>query len=195
MKKITKEQIFYYIYGILHSEEYRDKFKNNLDKELPRIPAVRSFEDFISFSKSGKKLADMHVEYENMEPYKLTIEENNLNIKKADKNLFYRVEKMKFIGKGENLDKSKIQYNKNIVIKDIPIEAYNYKINAKSAIELVMERQCVKIDSDTGIQDDANDYANLTMKNPAYPLELLQKVINVSIQTLKIIKALPTLKI
>jgi predicted helicase len=195
MKKITKEQIFYYIYGILHSEEYRDKFKNNLDKELPRIPAVRSFEDFMSFSKSGKKLADIHVEYENMEPYKLTIEENNLNIKKADKNLFYRVEKMKFIGKGENLDKSKIQYNKNIVIKDIPIEAYNYKINAKSAIESVMERQCVKIDSDTGIQDDANDYANLTMKNPAYPLELLQKVINVSVQTLKIIKALPTLKI
>jgi predicted helicase len=140
-------------------------------------------------------LSDIHLNYEDLENYKITIEENNLNLKKTNKKLFYKVEKMKFLGKGKDLDISKIQYNKNILIKDIPVEAYKYRINAKPAIEWVMERQSVRVDSETGFENDANDYANETINNPAYSLELLQKVINVSLRTLKIIKDLPELKI
>jgi len=194
-KKISKEDLFYYIYAVLHSEHYREKYKNNFDKELPRIPAVKSYDDFIQFYKIGRMLSDIHLNYENQENYKITIEENNLNLKKTNKKLFYKVERMKFLGKGKDLDISKIQYNKNILIKDIPIEAYKYRINAKPAIEWVMDRQSIRVDSETGFENDANDYANETMKNPAYPLELLQKIINVSVQTLKFIKELPTLKI
>ena len=88
-----------------------------------------------------------------------------------------------------------VVYNKNITIKNIPTEAFEYKLNGKPALELVMERQCVKTDKASGIVNDANDYANETMNNPAYPLELFQRVITVSLETMKIVKSLPKLDI
>ena len=99
---------------------------------------------------------------------------------------------MKFAKKG---DKSSVIYNKNITIENIPLEAFEYVVNGKSALEWVMERQCVKTDKASGIVNDANDYANETMNNPAYPLELFQRVITVSLETMKIVKSLPKLDI
>ena len=88
-----------------------------------------------------------------------------------------------------------VVYNKNLTIEGIPKEAFEYKINGKSALEWVMERQSVKTDKASGIVNDANDYANETMNNPAYPLELFQRVITVSLDTMKIVKSLPKLDI
>ena len=99
---------------------------------------------------------------------------------------------MKFAKKGL---KSTVIYNKNITIQNIPLEAYDYIINGRSALEWVMDRQCVKTDKASGIISDANDYANETMKNPAYPLELFQRVITVSLETMKIVNSLPNLDI
>ena len=99
---------------------------------------------------------------------------------------------MKFAKKG---DKSTVIYNTNITIENIPLKAYEYVVNGKSALEWVMERQGVKTDKASGIINDANDYANETMKNPAYPLELFQRVITVSLETIKIVKSLPKLDI
>ena len=99
---------------------------------------------------------------------------------------------MKFAKKG---DKSTVIYNKNITIENIPLEAYEYVVNGKPALEWVMDRQCVKTDKASGIVNDANDYANETMNNPAYPLELFQRVITVSLETMKIVKSLPKLDI
>ena len=108
---------------------------------------------------------------------------------------YYRVEKMKFGGKRPNQDKTTVVYNPKITITGIPLEAYDYVVNGKPALEWVVERQCVKTDKDSGIVNDANDWAIETMKNPKYPLELFLRVITVSLETMKIVKALPRLDI
>jgi len=192
-KTFKKEDLFYYIYGLLHSTDYRERFQNNLSKELPRIPAVKRFEDFMTFSKAGRKLGDLHVNYETVKPYPVSFKEGDLRLADtSDPKSFYRVKKMKFANKQ---DKTIVIYNNNITIQNIPIEAYEYVVNAKSALAWVMERQCVKTDKASGIVNDANDYANETMNNPAYPLELFQRVITVSLETMKIVRSLPKLDI
>lgn len=195
-ESFSKEDLFYYVYGLLHSTEYRDRFANNLSKELPRIPAVKRFEDFVAFSKAGRKLSKFHVDYESVDPYQVSFKEGDLRlVSSGDPKAFYRVEKMKFAGKRPNLDKTTVIYNNNITMQNVPLEAYDYVVNGKPALEWVMERQCVSTDKKTGITNDANDYANETMNNPAYPLELFQRVITVSLETMKIVRGLPKLDI
>ena len=192
-KQFNKDDLFYYIYGLLHSLDYRERFQNNLSKELPRIPAVKSFNDFKLFSEVGRKLSELHVNYESVEPFPVNLKQGDLRLADTSNPLsFYRVEKMKFPKK---TDKSVVFYNKNITMEGIPLEAYEYVVNGRSALEWVMERQGVKTDKASGIVNDPNDYANETMSNPAYPFELFQRVITVSLETMKIVKSLPKLKI
>ncbi|WP_396584142.1 DEAD/DEAH box helicase [Bartonella grahamii] len=195
-KTIIKEDIFYYVYGLLHSEDYRARYADNLSKELPRIPCVKSAEDFWKFVTAGRELGHLHVNYETVEPYPVTFKKGNpkqTEISNPEK--FYYVTEMKFAKAGKEKDKSTVIYNSNIIMTDIPKEAYEYIVNGKSALEWVMERQCVKTDKKSGIVNDANRYAVETVGNPAYPLELFQKVITVSLETIKIIKNLPKLEI
>ncbi|MBJ9706408.1 DEAD/DEAH box helicase [Acinetobacter baumannii] len=190
-EQISKEDIFYYTYGLLHSEEYRERYADNLTKELPRIPCVKKAEDFWAFSKAGRELAHWHLNYETIEPYKATLDTGSTPYSQLTAEDFY-VEKMKFAKKGE---KGTVVYNKHITIKDIPLEAYEYVVNGKPALEWVMERQGVSTHKDSGIVNDANDWAIETMNNAAYPLELFLRVITVSLETMKIVKALPKLDI
>lgn len=195
-KNFTKEDFFYYIYGLLHSPEYRERFQNNLTKKIPRIPAVKKFEDFMAFSEAGRKLGDLHVNYETVDPYSVTIKEGDLNLAHiSDPVQFYRVKKMKFAGKRGSQDKTTVIYNNNITMMDIPLDAYEYVVNGKPALDWVMERQVVKTEKASGIVNDANDYANETLNKPAYPLELFQRVITVSLETMKIVRSLPKLDI
>jgi predicted helicase len=196
-EQISKEDIFYYVYGLLHSQEYRDRYADNLSKELPRIPCVKTPEGFWGFSKAGRDLAEIHLNYEAVEPYKATVEEKG---DKSDRQAYYRVEKMKHPkvkndeGKSVN-DLTRVIYNPRITVSDIPVEAYDYVVNGKPAIEWVIERQCVKTDKDSGIVNDANDWANETMNDPRYPLDLLLRVITVSLKTNEIVASLPALDI
>lgn len=190
---ISKEDIFYYIYGLLHSEEYRTKYADNLSKQLPRIPCVKKATDFWAFTEAGRKLGDLHVNYEEVEPYAVDFLNMDMFTKLKDED--YRVEKMKFGKKGKEKDKSTIIYNNKITLMNIPLEAYDYVVNGKPAIEWVMERQGVKTDKASGIVNDANLYATETVGDAAYPLKLLQRVITVSLETMKIVNNLPTLEI
>ena len=182
-KLITKEDLFYYIYGILHSEKYKLKYADNLTKALPRIPRIDKLENFKKFEEAGRKLAKLHIDYENVAMYPVSYVKDIAGLKDKD---FY-VTKMKFLNKG---DKSKIVYNSNITIENIPLEAYEYVVNGKAAIEWVMDRQDVSVHKDSNIENNANDWAIETMDNPRYPLELLLRIITVSIETVKIIKTL-----
>ncbi|MEF3996647.1 type ISP restriction/modification enzyme, partial [Escherichia coli] len=188
---ISKEDIFYYVYGLLSSRDYLSRYADNLAKELPRIPRVKKLEDFWSFSKAGRELAELHVNYETVEPYKADIDTGSLSYSQLGKDDFY-VEKMKFAKKGE---KDTVIYNNKIRIKNIPTEAYDYVVNGKPALEWVMERQGVSTHKDSGIVNDANDWAVETMNNPRYPLELFLRIITVSLETQKIVNSLPKLDI
>ena len=189
-EKISKEDIFYYVYGLLHSTEYRDRYADNLCKELPRIPCVKTADGFWGFSKAGRQLADLHLNYETVEPYPLKIQSAG-NLTDSD----YRVEKMKYGKSGKDKDLTTLYYNDKITLTGIPLKAYDYVVNGKPALDWVVERQCVKTDKSTGIVSDANDWAVQTMDNPRYPLELFQRVVTVSLETTKIVNALPKLDI
>lgn len=188
---ISKEDIFYYVYGLLHSEDYRTRYADNLIKELPRIPCVKKADDFWAFSKAGRDLAHWHLNYETVEPYKAKLDLGNKSLKHLEDKDFY-VTKMKFPKKDQ---KDTVVYNNSITIREIPLEAYDYVVNGKSALEWVMERQGVSTHKDSGIVNDANDWAIETMGDARYPLDLFLRVITVSLETMKIVRSLPKLDI
>lgn len=182
-KNVTKEDIFYYVYGFLHSKEYRETFANDLKKMLPRLPLVESVKDFWAFSKAGRRLAELHLNYEAVVPYpdaKVT----------GDDGKFYTVDKLRFPKKDQ---KDTIIYNSKITVTNIPAKAYGYVVNGKSAIEWIMERYQVKTNEDSGITNDPNDWST-EHNQPRYILDLLLSIINVSVQTVDIVNALPKVK-
>ena len=198
-EKITKEDLFYYIYGLLHSPDYRTRYADNLSKELPRIPAVKTVADFRAFSQAGRDLAHWHLDYENVAMYPgVTLDTGKTPVNQL-KSSDYRVIKMKFAknkdATGKSVaDKTTVIYNERITIRNIPLEAYEYVVNGKPALEWVMERQSVTTDKDSGIENDANLWATETMGNAKYPLELFLRVITVSLETMKIVNTLPALR-
>lgn len=197
--EITKEDIFYYVYGLLHCEEYLERYSDNLNKQLPKIPRVKSVDDFKQFVQAGRDLADLHLNYETVDLYTgVKIVSSNNEIAVNDKKVIggeapvFYVTKMKFAKKD---DKSRVIFNEHLTIENIPLEAYDYTVNGKSALEWVMERQGVKADKKSGIVNDANDWANEVRNNPRYPLELFLRVLTVSLETQKIVNSLPKLVI
>jgi len=195
---ITKEDLFYYIYGLLHSPDYRSRYADNLSKELPRIPAVKTFADFRAFSQAGRDLAHWHLEYETVACHAGVVVEEGKMADAATGDRRYRVTKMKFgktkdaRGKSVN-DKTTVIYNEFITLKNIPLAAYDYIVNGKPALEWVMERQSVTTDKDSGITNDANLWATETMGNTKYPLELFLRVVTVGLETMKVVNGLPKL--
>ena len=207
-RNITKEMIFYYVYGLLHSKDYRERFAADLKKSLPRIPIVESLDDFMDFYKAGKELADLHLNYETVAPYPDVIVHGDRQVPLTVKrdpatggyiqapandgayDYFRVVDKMRFKSKQ---DKSTIIYNGNITIENIPQKAYEYIVNGKSAIEWIVERYCVSQDKKSLIKNDANDWAREHHK-PRYILDLLLSIINVSVQTVDIVNSLPKLE-
>ena len=187
--KVTKEDIFYYVYGILHSPAYRKAFAVDLKKMLPRLPLVDNRDDFRAFSAAGRALAELHLNYETIEPYKdakVTLAPNG--------SINYRVEKMRFGKNGKEVDKSTIIYNNQITISKIPLKAYDYVLNGKSAIDWIMERYAVTTDNKSGIRNDPNDWA-AEHNDEKYILNLLLRIITVSLETCKIVASLPKLKL
>lgn len=182
-KNVDKESIFYYVYGLLHSQDYRLMFMNDLKKLLPRIPMVNDVRDFWRLSNAGRELADLHINYEEVPPCK------GVAVSGEDTE-FYYVDKMRFPKKGQN---DTILYNSKITISNIPSDAYKYMINGKSAIEWIMERYQIKTNKTNGITNDPNDWAK-EVGNPRYILDLLLSIINVSVQTVNIVNELPKVK-
>ena len=208
---IAKEDIFYYVYGLLHSPEYRGRYANNLSRELPRIPCVKTADDFWAFSQAGRDLAHWHLNYETVDLHPATLEASGTSTQAKAKSLGisdsgmkpkeiearYHVTKMKHpkVNNARGMDPTTIIYNDHIIVKNIPEEAYEYVINGKSAIEWVIERQCIKADNASSIINDSNNWAIETMENPKYPLELLLRIIAVSLKTNEIVSNLPNLEI
>jgi predicted helicase len=189
-KNVTKEDVFYYVYGFLHSPEYRETFANDLKKMLPRLPLVEDVRDFWAFSKAGRQLAELHLNYETVPAYEGVNLTPALSKGEGAEAGQYRVTKMRFPKKDQ---KDTIIYNGIFTIENIPAKAYEYVVNGKSAIEWIMERYQVTVHKDSGIKNDPNDWSN-EVGNPSYIFDLLLSVINVSVQTVDIVEGLPKVR-
>lgn len=195
-KDVIKEDIFYYVYGVLHSPEYRTRFAADLKKMLPRIPLTKEAKDFRAFSDAGRALAKWHLNYETVPTWPVQEIHDQLPLDEWD---LYRVQKMTFArptpeqkAAGAKWDKTRIVYNSHVMISKIPLEAYDYVVNGKPAIEWVMERYQVTRDKDSGIVNDPNDWCK-EHNQPRYIIDLVARVVRVSVETMKSVNGLPAL--
>ena len=222
-KTITKEHIFYYVYGLLHSPQYRERFADDLKKSLPRIPIVDNVQDFMAFYKAGKELVDLHLNYEQginipaTEQGAVAYSEMSAQAQRTlgvivtgdidiwqdewteETYQYFAVEKMRFAKvRDENgrliADKTHIIYNSHLTIENIPLKAYEYIVNGKSALDWIMERYAVTIDKASQIKNDPNDWSR-EHEQPRYILDLLLSVMILSCQTVNVVSTLPKLKI
>ena len=194
--KITKDDIFFYVYGLLHSPDYRETYAADLKKSLPRIPLV---EDLWPFVKAGRDLSELHLGYESVTPYPLD-GLDTLPLPGTDPYDFYRVEKMAFAKvrdpetKKLVADRSTVKYNSQITLSGIPEEAYRYQLGSRSAVEWIIDRYQVKTDKASGIVNDPNDWSK-EVSDPRYIIDLLARIVTVSLETMSIVDALPPLAI
>ena len=173
---ITKWDIFYYTYGLLHHRDYRERYQENLKRDLPHIPFT---EDFWTFANAGARLADLHVNYESQPEY------DKLNpIETPGMQVDLSVERMKF-----SKDKIRLKYNAFLTLEDIPTEAFDYRLGNRSALEWVVDQYRVKVDKQSGIVNDPN-----RAEDPEYILRLIGQIITVSLETIDIVGELPVLK-
>lgn len=187
--EVEKEDIFYYVYGVLHSREYRARFASDLKKMLPRIPFTRETADFWKFSQAGRDLAEWHLNYETVEPWPVEEYSPGLSL---DPDKDFLVQKMTFGRKDKQVDKTTIHYNSRVSLVGIPLEAYDYVVNGKPALEWIMERYQITVDKESGIRNDPNDWSR-EHNQPRYIIELLRRIVRVSIETMKIVNGLPAL--
>ena len=183
---LNLDDTFAYVYGVLNSKEYQEKYANDLKKDFARIPIVKNKERYVEV---GQKLMDLHLNYEEVPVY------DGVGITTAE-NPSYKVSKMRFAkkrdekGKSVN-DLSTIIFNSDITISNIPEKTYEYVVNGRSAIEWIMDQYQVKTDKKSGITDDPNDYSD----DEKYIFNLLLRIINVSIQTVELINSLPKFEV
>ena len=187
---VTKDHIFAYVYGILHSPDYRTRYANDLAMLLPRIPEVSTAEAFSAFSEAGKKLLDLHIGYEEANPYPL---EERLSENAPDELHRYRVQKMRWGGTSKAPDQSMIIYNEWITMAGIPDEAHEYAAGPRSALAWLIDRYRVTTDKASGIVNDPNDWAT-EHGQPRYLLDLVKRIVTVSLETMAIVKSLPPLE-
>ncbi|BCV18466.1 DNA damage-inducible protein [Atopobiaceae bacterium P1] len=182
---ITKEDVFFYVYGVLHSREYRTRFANNLKKELPRIPLAA---DFRAFEEAGRKLGELHVNYESVEPWPVEEVGSSENPGRTEKMAWGKV-RDKETGKLVK-DFTVLKVSDSLTLRGIPERAQEYVVNGKSALGWLVDRYKVTTDKKSGIVNDPNLYAP---DNPRYIVDLVESVITVSLETLDIVDSLPPL--
>ena len=187
---VTKDQIFTYVYGILHSPDYRARYSGDLALLLARIPEVSTARAFREFSESGQKLLDLHIGYEEAKPYPL---EERLSEKAPGELDRYRVQKMRWGGTSKAPDLSTIIYNDWITLAGIPDEAHEYAVGPRSALAWLIDRYRVTTDKTSGIVNDPNDWAT-EQGEPRYILDLVKRIVTVSLETMKVVKSLPPLE-
>lgn len=186
-RPVDRDAIFYYVYGVLHSSRFREAYEDNLVKERPRIPLPENDAQFGTFSEAGRKLADLHLNYESIEPYPLEEVHTRTDLKPHD---LYRVTKMRFPkGQGVKDRPTSIIFNDYITLNGVPDEAWDYMLSGKAALYWIIDRYKFTKDKESGIENDPNEFS----EDPRYIIDLVKRIVTVSIETLRIVRALPEL--
>ena len=186
---MTKDDVFAYVYGVLHSPEYRERYADDLAMMLPRIPEAASAGAFRGFAEAGRLLLDLHIGYEEAAPYPLR-EEWRPGAPEGDAR--WRVEKMRWAGKHGGPDRSAIVVSEWLTLSGIPDEAHGYVVGPRSALEWLIDRYRVRTDKASGIADDPNDWG-LERGEPSYIPDLVKRIVTVSAETMRIVGGLPPL--
>lgn len=186
--QVSKDDIFHYVYGVLHSQQYREVFAADLKRMLPRIPLAASSADFQAFVDAGRALADLHVNYETVDPYPLHESTHPLDVDEWE---LYRVTKMRWEDK---TTRKAIIYNGYLTLSDIPAAVHEYRLGSRSGLEWLIDRYQVKTDKASGIVNDPNDWCR-EHDDPRYIVDLVKRVTRVSVETMDIVRSLPELPI
>ena len=186
--QVSKDDIFHYVYGVLHSQQYREVFAADLKRMLPRIPLAASSADFQAFVDAGRTLADLHVNYETVDPYPLHEFTHPLDVDEWE---LYRVTKMRWEDK---TTRKAIIYNGYLTLSDIPAAVHEYRLGSRSGLEWLIDRYQVKTDKASGIVNDPNDWCR-EHDDPRYIVDLVKRVTRVSVETMDIVRSLPELPI
>ncbi len=189
--EISEDDLFYYAYGVLHSQQWREKFADDLAKTAARIPMAATTDDLRAFATAGRELAELHVNYETVEPYPLL--ESHGPGWNSDAPNAYRVEKMAYAGPSRNPDRTAIVCNAHITLSGIPQQAHEYRLGSRSALYWLIDRYQVRTDGKSGITNDPNDWAT-EHGQPRYIIDLVKRVTAVSVRTVEIVRNLPYLR-
>ena len=189
--EIGEDDLFYYAYGMLHSQQWREKFADDLSKSHARIPMAASADDFRAFAAAGRELSDLHVNYESIEPHPL-LESYGPGWNPEAPNA-YRVERMAYAGPARSPDKTAIICNARITLSGIPPEAHEYRLGSRSALDWLIERYRITTDAKSGITNDPNHWA-AEHGNPRYIIDMVKCVTAVSVRTVQIVRNLPYMR-
>ena len=208
--EVTKDDVFYYVYALLHSPEYRTRYGADLKKSLPHIPLVASREDFVAFTTAGRGLADLHLDYESVKPTPLSLvvdgQDVPWDLRETISPSLLHVEKMRYArvrrdGKLEN-DKTSIVYNEHVTISGIPAQAQDYLLGSRSGLDWLLDRYRVSTHKASGIVNDPNDWmaegaggGPTASAQPHYLLDLIARITTVSVRTQQIVTSLPPLDV
>ncbi|PKY96030.1 damage-inducible protein [Actinomyces naeslundii] len=208
--EVTKDDVFYYVYALLHSPEYRTRYGADLKKSLPHIPLVASREDFVAFTTAGRGLADLHLDYESVKPTPLSLAVDSQDVpwdlRETISPSLLQVEKMRYArvrrdGRLED-DKTSIVYNDHVTISGIPAQAQDYLLGSRSGLDWLLERYRVSTHKASGIVNDPNDWmaegaggGPTASAQPRYLLDLIARITTVSVRTQEIVTSLPSLEV
>ena len=208
--EVTKDDVFYYVYALLHSPEYRTRYGADLKKSLPHILLVASREDFVAFTTAGRGLADLHLDYESVEPTQLSLVIDGENVpwdlRETISPSLLHVEKMRYArvrrdGRLED-DKTSIVYNEHVTVSDIPTRAQDYLLGSRSGLDWLLDRYRVSTHKASGIVNDPNDWmaeggggGPTASAQPHYLLDLIARITTVSVRTQQIVTSLPPLDV
>ena len=185
IKKITKDEIFNYVYGILHVPSYREQFANDLSKMIPRIPYAP---DFLAFAEAGRLLANLHLNYETGEQYP------DLKVEPVSPSLLWEPEPKHFLLTkramrfADRETKTTLIINAHVCLSGIPEEAHRYVVNGRTPLEWFIDRYKIKQDRDSGIINDPNGW----FENPRDLITAIERIVHVSVESTKIIENLPS---
>lgn len=208
--EVTKDDVFYYVYALLHSPEYRTRYGADLKKSLPHIPLVASREDFVAFTTAGRGLADLHLDYESVEPTPLRLDvdgkEVPWDLRETISPSLLHMEKMRYArvrqdGRLQD-DKTSIVYNEHVTISGIPTQAQDYLLGSRSGLDWLLDRYRVSTHKASGIVNDPNDWmaegagvGPSASAQPRYLLDLIARITTVSVRTQEIVNSLPPLDV